>query len=78
MTVYRIIWDSYPNNRGDLVNMKKSIFAALFRCASPEKNNWHDHCPKGKDSWCKFLQDAVNATNKYIPGAGLQLSGFTC
>ena len=56
------------------MNMKKSIFAALFHCASSEKNNWHDHCPKGKDSWCKFQQDAVNATNTYIPGAGLPLT----
>ena len=62
------------SNQGDLVNMKKSIFAALFHCASSEKNNWHDHCPKGKDSWCKFQQDAVNATNTYIPGAGLPLT----
>ena len=25
------------SNQGDLVNMKKSIFAALFHCASSEK-----------------------------------------
>ena len=49
--------------------MKKSIFAALFHVRHQKKNNWHDHCPKGKDSWCKFQQDAVNATNTYIPGA---------
>ena len=57
--------------------MKKSIFAALFHCASSEKNNWHDHCPKGKDTWCKFQQDGVNDANTYIAGAGLPLSVIT-
>ena len=42
-----------------------------------KKNNWHEHCPKGKDSWCKFQQDAVKVTNTYIPGAGLPLSVVT-
>ena len=46
-------WQNYNgltirSNQGNLVNMKKSIFAALFHCASSEKNNWHDRCPKGK------------------------------
>ena len=51
--------------------MKKSIFDALFHCASSEKNNWHDHCPKGQDSWCKFPQDAVKGTNTFILGSDL-------
>ena len=57
--------------------MKKSIFAALFHCASSEKNNWHDHCLKGKDSWCKYQQDVVNDINTNIAGAGLPLSVIT-
>ena len=65
------------SNQGHLVNMKKSIFAVLFHCASSEKSNWHDHCPKSKDSCCKFQQDGVNATNTYIAGVGLPLSVIT-
>ena len=61
------------SNHGNLVIMKKSIFAALFHCASSEINNW----PKGKDSWCKFQQDIVNDTNIYIASAGLPLSVIT-
>ena len=57
--------------------MRKSIFAALFHCASSEKNNWHDHYPKGKDSWCKFQQDVVIDINTYIAGAGVPLSVIT-
>ena len=45
------------SNVGDLQKMKKAIGAVLFHCASSKENEWHDNCPKGSDSWCKYQQD---------------------
>ena len=61
------------SNKGDLEGMKKSIFAALFHVASSAKNIWHDHCPTGKNSWCKYQQDIAEGTTTYQPGIGLPL-----
>ena len=54
--------------------MKKAIHASLFHVASSEENNWHDHCPDGKESWCAFKSDKANGTSTYKPGKGLPLS----
>ena len=51
--------------------MKKAIYASLFHFASSEKNQWHDHCPKGKDSWCGFQVNEANGTKTYKSGRGL-------
>ena len=58
-------------NVGNLEGMKKAIYASLFHVASSEKNQWHDHCPKGKDSWCGFQVDEANGTKTYKSGGGL-------
>ena len=53
------------SNVGNLAQMKMSIHASLFHVASSEKNNWHDHCPKGSDSWCLYKQDKQRRQNKW-------------
>ena len=58
-------------NVGNLEGMKKAIYASLFHVASSEKNQWHDHCPKGKDSWFGFQVDEANGTKTYKSGGGL-------
>jgi len=58
-------------NVGDLQSMKKAVVATLFHVASSEKNKWHDYCPTGADSWCKFQRSKVDKTVKYKPGAGI-------
>ena len=65
---------SIRSNVGDLEKMKKAIHASLFHVASSEENNWHDHCPDGKESWCAFKSDKANGTSTYKPGKGLPLS----
>ena len=59
------------SNVGDLPKMKTAIGAVLFHCASSKENEWHDNCPKGSDSWCKYQQDISNKTTTYVPGPGL-------
>ena len=61
------------SNVGDLEGMKKAIYASLFHVASSHKNNYHTHCPTGKNSWCKFNKDEACYTNSYKAGAGLPL-----
>jgi len=61
------------SNVGDLDKMKKAIYAVLFHVSSSSKNVWHDHCPDGKDSWCKYKRDKALGTALYKPGAGLPI-----
>ncbi|XP_028418587.1 uncharacterized protein LOC114544031 [Dendronephthya gigantea] len=58
-------------NCKDIESMKKAIYAALCHCASSGKDDYHIHCPDGKDSWCGFKRDKANATKEYKHGAGL-------
>ena len=68
---------SIHRNKGDIVGMKKAIYASVFHVASSKTNCWHDHCPTGKDSWCGYQADLANGTKHYVPGAGLP-TGITC
>lgn len=61
-------------NSGDLEGMKSGIHAALFHVASSKKNLWHDHCPKGESSWCRYQSDKATGCNTYKPGPGLPLN----
>ena len=36
------------SNVGNIVGMKKNIYAAWCHVCSSEKNNFHVHCPEGK------------------------------
>ena len=59
-------------NKNNLRNTQAAVRATLFHVASSKDNNWHyPHCPKGKDSWCKFHQHSANGT--YKPGPELQV-----
>ena len=59
------------SNVGNLDTTKKAIFAVLFHVCSPEKNNYHMHCPPGAHSWCTYQLDLVNITKLHKPGKGL-------
>jgi len=59
-------------NVGDLPGMKAAIHTTLFHVASSKDNNWHDHCPKGVSSWCRFQKDI--GLSAYKPGPGLPLT----
>ena len=61
------------SNIGNLESMKKAILSALFHCASSQENNYHAHCPQGKESWCGFQADKAENIKKYKPGPGLPL-----
>ena len=58
-------------NVGDLAGMKKAILATLFHVSSSSKNNWHDHCPTGTLSWCRYQRDKATGQSTYKPGPGL-------
>ena len=62
------------SNVGNLEKMKQSIHATLFHVASSDVNNWHQHCPEGKESWCSFKADRANGTKTYKAGKGLPLA----
>ena len=57
----------------NVATMKKAIWGAFFHVASSAKNEWHDHCDPGPDSWCKYQVDLALKTNSYKPGKGLPL-----
>jgi len=65
---------AFRSNVNNLEGMKKGIHAVLFHVASSKSNNWHDYCPRGEDSWCRFQRDKVTNQNTYKPGAGLPLT----
>ena len=53
--------------------MKKSAAAVLFHVASTDEKPWHDHCPDGTDSWCRYKKDRATGTNTFVHGKGLSL-----
>ena len=61
------------NNTGDIKQMKKAIYAVLLHVSSNQSNNWHEQCPDGDKSWCRFKQDKACGTKTYVPGAGLPM-----
>ena len=65
------------SNVDNLSAMKKAVHAALFHVASSTKNNWHEHCPDGVDSWCRFKQDKATGKDIYKPGVGLPLNDLS-
>ena len=61
------------SNVGNLQGMKKAIHASLFHVASSKTNVWHDHCPRGESSWCRYQADKVTGLETYKPGSGLPM-----
>ena len=61
------------SNVGNLASVKKAILAILFHCSSSKGNNYHNHCPLGKESWCGFQVDRAGKTNLFKPRPGLPL-----
>ena len=60
------------SNVGDLSKMKKAVAAVLCHVSAPaDKPFYHENCPEGGDSWCRYQADKVNSTSTYIPGPGL-------
>ena len=59
------------SNVGNIVEMKKNIYAAWCHVCSSEKNNFHVHCSKGPKSWCTYQCDIANGTKTHVPGKGL-------
>ena len=62
------------SHKGDLEGMKSAILAGMFHCASSEGKEYHNYCPDGPNSWCKFKSDKTKGTKLYKAGAGLSLS----
>ena len=55
----------------DVATMKSAIWAGFFHVASSKNCLLHDHCPKGKDSWCGYQLDVANKTELFKHGAGI-------
>ena len=56
------------SNKGDLQGMKKSIsaiFNHIIRDDNKPLTEHHGHCPKGKETWCKYWNDQINKSNEY-------------
>lgn len=54
-------------NVGNLKAMKNAILASFFHCDSSESHPFHQYCPVGPESWCKYQQ----VQNSYKYGYGL-------
>ena len=55
----------------DVATMKSAIWAGFFHVASSKNRLLHDHCLKGKDSWCGYQLDVANKTELFKHGAGI-------
>ena len=55
----------------DVATMKSAIWAGFFHVTSSKNRLLHDHCPKGKDSWCGYQLDVANKTELFKHGAGI-------
>ena len=50
----------------DLEGMQMAVKAILYHSVDSEnREEQHQYCPKGKDSWCKFQKDKENQTDTY-------------
>ena len=50
----------------DLEGMQTAVKAILYHSVDNEnREEQHQYCPKGKDSWCKFQKDKANETDTY-------------
>ena len=66
------------SNVDNLEGMKKSVAAVLFHVASTDIKPWHDHCPDGANSWCRYKKDKALGTNKFVHGKGCKTCHKTC
>ena len=51
-------------NSNNLDKMTNAVRAVLPHVASSEKNQMHDNCPTGEDSWCGFRRDPESYKHK--------------
>ena len=50
----------------DLEGMQTAVKAILYHSVHNEnREEQHEYCPKGKDSWCKFQKDKASGTDTY-------------
>ena len=50
----------------DLEGMQTALKAILYHSVDNEsREEQHQYCPKGKDSWCNFQKDKANETDTY-------------
>ncbi len=45
--------------------MKNAVMAIWNHCRSTDEKPFHDLCPIGEDSWCRFQRDVALGTNSY-------------
>jgi len=54
------------SHRHDLEGMQTAVKAILYHSVHNEnREEQHQYCPKGKDSWCTFQKDKTSATDTY-------------
>ena len=41
-------------NVQDIEKMKNAVWAIYYHSISTDKKPQHQHCPTGKESWCKY------------------------
>eukprot|EP00112_Aurelia_sp_Birch-Aquarium-sp1_P012112 Seg2545.2 transcript_id=Seg2545.2/GoldUCD/mRNA.D3Y31 product="hypothetical protein" protein_id=Seg2545.2/GoldUCD/D3Y31 len=59
-------------NRNNLPGMVNDVKAGLYMfLLHMPKNQKHQLCPEGKESWCEWQRDIANSTNTYKPKQGL-------
>lgn len=46
---------------GDIGKMKDAVWALYYHTIFTDEEPKHQHCPTGKDSWCKYNRAAAEA-----------------
>lgn len=57
--ITRYYRNSIVRNKGNIIAMKKDIYAILQHCSSTDKKPKHSTCPPGENSWC-FYNRAIS------------------
>ncbi|GBM74675.1 hypothetical protein AVEN_58516-1 [Araneus ventricosus] len=59
------------SNVGNLENMQKAVIAAFFHSCSSNQKPMNGQCPKGSESWCKYMRTLHNGKNFIEQSKGL-------
>ena len=73
-TYTKFFGNAVRNNKGNVAEMKKAIYATIYHCSSTDEKPHHEKCSTGPNSWCfyqaekaKNLQPGSHSSNIKTP-----------
>lgn len=53
-TACKVLWKYYQKNVQDIQAMRNGVWTISYHSISSDEKPQYQHCPIGKDSWCKY------------------------